>query len=96
MVATASRSSRLEILLVAWRASARRSSAAPMPSPSSDLDALCAALVERDGDRARAGVEAVLEQLLQHRCRPLDHLAGGDLADEQLGQDANGAHAPSI
>ncbi len=61
-----------------------------------DLDALRAACVERDGDRARAGVEAVLEQLLQHRCRPLDYLAGGDLADEQLGQDANGAHAPSI
>ena len=61
-----------------------------------DLDALRAACVERDGDGVRAGVEAVLEQLLQHRCRPLDYLAGGDLADQQLGQDPDRAHAPSI
>jgi hypothetical protein len=60
------------------------------------LDALRAAFIERDRDGARARVEAVLEQLLQHRGGPLDHFARGDLAHEQLGQDADGAHAASI
>jgi hypothetical protein len=32
-----------------------------------DLDAANPALIERDCDRRRTGVEAVLEQLLQHR-----------------------------
>jgi hypothetical protein len=58
-----------------------------------DLDAARAALVQRDRDGARARVEAVLHQLFQHRGRPLDHLAGGDLADEQLRQHADGVHA---
>src|SRR5947208_15821659 len=61
-----------------------------------DLDALCAPLVERHGDAARVRVEAVLEQLLEHRRGPLDHLAGGDLADQEIGQDANRWHAKSI
>src|SRR5205823_14586455 len=60
------------------------------------LDALCAPLVERHGDAARVRVEAVLEQLLEHRRGPLDHLAGGDLADQEIGQDANRWHAKSI
>src|SRR6185312_10340941 len=33
-------------------------------------------------DARGAGVEAVLDQLLDHRGRPLDDLAGGDLIDE--------------
>src|SRR5207237_1872645 len=61
-----------------------------------DLDALCAPLVERHGDAARVRVAAVLEQLLEHRRGPLDHLAGGDLADQEIGQDANRWHAKSI
>src|SRR5439155_26270827 len=47
-----------------------------------DLDALRAALLERHGDAARVRVEAVLEQLLEHRRGPLDHLAGVDLAHQ--------------
>src|SRR5712664_2962060 len=61
-----------------------------------DLDALRAALVQRHGDAARVRVEAVLEQLLEHRRGPLDHLAGGDLAHQQIGQDANRGHGKSI
>ena len=56
------------------------------------LDAAHAALVERHGDAGCPGVEAVLEQLLEHRGRPLDHFAGRDLRDEELRQHADGAH----
>ena len=61
-----------------------------------DLDAPHAAFVERHRDRPRAGVERVLEQLLQHRSGPLDDFAGRDLAHQQIGKDANGGHDPSI
>jgi hypothetical protein len=37
-------------------------------------------------------VERVLEQLLERRGRALDHLAGGDLIDQQIGQRADRAH----
>src|SRR3989442_9671485 len=39
---------------------------------------------------------SVLEQLLEHRRGPLDHLAGGDLAHQEIGQDADRWHAKSI
>src|SRR6266850_2302124 len=61
-----------------------------------DLDALRAALVQRHGNGARVRVEAVLEQLLQHRRGPLDYLAGSDLAHQEIGQDADRWHAKSI
>ena len=61
-----------------------------------DLDAAHAAFVERDADHARAGVDAVLHQLLQHRGRALHHFAGRDLAHEKLRQHADGAHPASI
>jgi hypothetical protein len=64
------------------------------------LHALDAALIERHLDFRRAGIERVLEQLLQDGCGPLDHFARRDLADQQFGQDADpvhaGAHAGSI
>ena len=54
-----------------------------------------AAGLDLDLDAARAGVEAVLDQFLDHRRRPLDDLAGGDLVDELFGQDPDGhATAP--
>ena len=56
-----------------------------------DADALDAAAGEIDVDLRRARVERVLEQLLQRRRRPLDHLAGGDLVDQQVGQRADRA-----
>jgi hypothetical protein len=57
-----------------------------------DADLPHAALEQLDGNVARAGVDAVLQQLLHHRGGPLDHLAGGDLADEEVGKRANGGH----
>ena len=40
-------------------------------------------------DALRAGVEAVLHQLLDDGSRPLDDLAGGDLIDEVIVEDAD-------
>ena len=48
-----------------------------------------AALFDLDLDAARAGIEAVLDQLLEHGRRALDDLAGGDLMDELFGKDAD-------
>jgi hypothetical protein len=62
-----------------------------------DDDAAAAAGVEVDGDRAGARVEGVLDQLLDHRSRALDHLAGRDLADQVIGKQANArGHAGTV
>ncbi len=47
-----------------------------------DADQAGAAGLDLDRDRAGAGVEAVLDQLLDHRRGPLDHFAGRDLVDQ--------------
>ena len=58
-----------------------------------------AAFFDLDLDAPRAGIEAVLDQLLHHGGRTLDDLARGDLVDELFGQDADrhrrGAEAKS-
>ena len=51
-----------------------------------DLDPRGAALVERDRDPPGPGVDRVLDQLLDHRGRPLDHLARRDPVDQRLRQ----------
>jgi hypothetical protein len=61
-----------------------------------DLDPAGAAGLEHHGDRARAGVDAVFQQFLEHRRGPLDDLAGRYLAHEEMRQNANGGHASSI
>src|SRR6218665_794884 len=43
------------------------------------------------GDLRGPCVEGVVQQFAHHRGRALDHLAGRDLADEFLGQVADGA-----
>ena len=43
-------------------------------------------------DLRRTRIERVLEQLLQHRCGPLDHLARRDLVGDMLGQEADAVH----
>ena len=48
-----------------------------------------AAAFDVDGDRARAGVERVLDELFDDGRGALDDLAGRDLVDELRGQDAN-------
>src|SRR5690606_2001504 len=59
-----------------------------------DADQLRAAFFDGDVDVRRAGVEAVLDQLLDDAGGSLDDLARGDLVDEQRRQlaDRHGAY----
>ena len=92
IVATDSSSASEPILLVAWRFSASGSSSAGMPPPSSSTTMLRTPPAgSRTRDLRGAGVERVVDQLAHHRGRALDHLAGGDLADQLVGQFADGA-----
>ena len=56
-----------------------------------DEQALDAAAVDLDLDPRGAGVERVLDELLDDRGRPLDDLAGGDPVDHLSGEAANSA-----
>ena len=86
-VATAWRSSAERILLVACRSSERRASSRSMPQPSSitRMSEIPPRRIE-DVDLARAGIDAVLDQLLHDRGRPLDHFARRHLAGDSFGQ----------
>jgi hypothetical protein len=53
------------------------------PAIIDDADQVGAAVLDLDVDPPRAGIDAILEQLLDDAGRPFDHLAGGDLADDQ-------------
>ena len=56
------------------------------------LDPLLAAVFEQDLDRVGAGVDGVLHQLLDHRCGPLDDLAGGNLIHQLIRENADAGH----
>ena len=74
---------RCAILLVACRSSASRASSGSIPSPSSSTRiSFLPPSSMVIGDPAGAGVERVLDQLLDDRRRPLDDLAGRDLVGE--------------
>ena len=91
----ASRSASVAILDVAWR-SERAARALPR---SCRRRRRVTRMSWRPASRSStvtcvaSGVERVLDQLLDHGGRPLDHLAGGDLVHEVLGQPADPAHA---
>ena len=75
---------------VAWRSTASASSSAiHAAAVVGDRDQRAAAVVQRDLDAPRAGVDGVLDQLLDRRGRPLDHLAGGDAVDQIGRQEAD-------
>ena len=78
-------------MLVAWRDTASGSSsggdAAAVVAHADQADA---AFLQVDLDAARAGVERVLHQFLDHGRRPFDDLAGGDLVDQGVGELADG------
>jgi hypothetical protein len=59
----------------------RRDAAAVVGDP----DQLDAAFLQIDANLGRTRIQTVFQQLLQRRRRPLDHLAGGDLRDQQVG-----------
>ena len=54
-----------------------------------DADQPSPAGLDRDFDRGRPGVERVLDQFLDRRRRPLDHLARGDAVDDKRIETAN-------
>jgi hypothetical protein len=56
-----------------------------------DRDQAHAAGQQPHRDLRGAGVQRVVHQLAHHRGRALHHLAGGDLADQLVGQFADGA-----
>ena len=49
-----------------------------------------AAVLDVDGEAPRAGVEGVLDELLDYGCRALDDLARSDLVDERALEDPDG------
>src|SRR5690606_7385550 len=55
-----------------------------------DADQPAAAVLDLDLDPARAGVERVLDELLDDGRGPLDDFTGGDLVDQLRRQDTNG------
>ena len=75
---------------VQWRSTASDSSAAVMPGAViGDRDKRLARHPQRDVDAVGAGVDRVLDQLLDRRRRALDHLARGDAVDENRRQLAD-------
>jgi hypothetical protein len=61
-----------------------------------DANELSAAVLDRDVNARRAGVERILDKLLDRRSRTLDHLAGGDAVDKQRIETADGHGAARI
>ena len=57
-----------------------------------DAEQLLAAELDRDRDARRAGVERVLDQLLDDRGGPLDDFARGDLVGEMERKAVNAGH----
>ena len=57
-----------------------------------DADELAAAAFDLDADAGGAGVERVLEQLLDHGRGTVDHFAGGDLVGDLVGEYVDAAH----
>ena len=58
-----------------------------------DADESPPARLHFDAQVGRARVERVFEQFLDHRSRPLHHLAGGDFVGDLIRQNANAAHS---
>ena len=80
-------------MLVACRSIASRASSGVHPfAVVLDANQLLAAELDGDGDAARAGVDRVLDQLLDDGRRALDDLAGGNLVGEVRRQAVNLAH----
>ena len=61
-----------------------------------DADPASAAAVGEHIDAARAGIDRVLHQLLDHARGALDHFAGGDAVDDLFGKLADGHCEPDV
>ena len=58
-----------------------------------DANQLLAAELDGDGDAPRAGIDGVLDQLLDDRGGPLDDLAGGDLVGKVEREAVDASHS---
>ena len=58
-----------------------------------DLDQLYTAGLDADGDLRCTGVDRVFQKLLDHRCRALHHLTGGDQLGGMLIQNMDDCHS---
>ena len=57
-----------------------------------DLDALASAIFEEHVDRARAGIDGVLDELFDDGGGTLDDFTGGDLVDQLGRQEMDAGH----
>ena len=60
-----------------------------------DFDPRKAAFGQHHPDSPRSGIDRVLDQLLQCRSRPFDHLAGGNSVDQIGWEAADFRHFPA-
>ena len=76
---------------VAWRSTASaRSFWRHAAAVIGDADPPPPAAIGEDVDPARAGIDRVLDEFLDHARRALDHLAGGDAVDDLFWKLADG------
>ncbi len=54
-----------------------------------DQDATDAATFKANFNAGRAGINGILQKFLEDGRRPLNNLAGGDLANERIGKGGN-------
>ena len=95
-LATCSRSARLAILLVACRVSASASSSRGMPQPLSLTRMRLTPPCSRSIWMSVAPASRLFSRyFLQRRGGTLDHLAGGDLRNQHIGQDADAHNEPA-
>src|SRR4051812_19184418 len=58
-----------------------------------DADQFAAACLNLDPDAGSSGVQGILQQLFDHRCWTVDHLAGGDLVGHLVMKNADASHS---
>ena len=58
-----------------------------------DADQLAAAGFDFNADARGVCVKGILQQLFDHRSRPVDNLACGDLVGHLVGKNANAPHS---
>ncbi len=57
-----------------------------------DADQLASAGLDLDADSRSPRIQRILQQLLDHRGGPFDHLAGGNLIRHLVGKNADASH----
>jgi len=79
-------------LRFAWRSRQEERHRATCGAIIANLDAFLAAVLQQGLRLTGAGIDGVLDQLLDDRRRPLDHFAGRDLIHELGGENLDAGH----